>query len=318
MASKCPDCGDKRIAFSTRKPIARIFHPILPFRAGRCGNCKRRRTSVNGLSLLVCFAGPLLILTYFSEMVSGLQIAWRKVGFSAAAHESKPRTSPSKVVHNGKANVLSEVTKNGSLKGDIATSFTGPPLEKESPEGHDQKMSQSGQGLEALRYSNKTLDRYLAQQKKIIAAKERQIDELSNRLSQLEQAATTESPRAQATHTVARAEEAIVIRDIEQWRVAWQSQDVPAYISRYTSDFRPSNGLSHDAWLKDREGKVVRPKMISVQIRDLRIQRLDDNRWRAIFEQTYRSNTYRDVVMKELILVKVNGRYLIAKEQIAS
>lgn len=179
-------------------------------------------------------------------------------------------------------------------------------------------MSQSGQGLEALRYSNKTLDRYLAQQKKIIAAKERQIDELSNRLSQLEQAATTESPRAQATHTVARAEEAIVIRDIEQWRVAWQSQDVPAYISRYTSDFRPSNGLSHDAWLKDREGKVVRPKMISVQIRDLRIQRLDDNRWRAIFEQTYRSNTYRDVVMKELILVKVNGRYLIAKEQIAS
>ncbi len=286
MIRKCPDCGEKRVAFSTRKTIARFFHPVLPFRAGRCVNCKRRRTDVNGLWLIVCLAGFFLALAYMSGIMSSLQYTRQKIGNEGDVAQQNVIRLPQE-----------------------------PQLENGNLEREPRKIHQLGDDLETLRYSNETLSQHLVEQEKIIAAKERQIGELSSRLDKLEQKVTTGSLQVEVKDAAGEAEESIVIQYIERWRMAWQSQDVNAYISRYISDFRPSNGLSHRAWRKDRQVKIVRPKTISVQIRDLRLQRLDDSRWRAIFKQTYKSNTYSDVVTKELILVKVDSGYLIAKEQ---
>ncbi len=123
------------------------------------------------------------------------------------------------------------------------------------------------------------------------------------------------TPPTKARHTAPEAEVNIVMAAIEQWRMAWQAQDTDTYLSRYVDDFKPSNGLSHQDWRQDRQRKIALPKTISLEIRDLRLNRLDDDRWRAVFEQTYRSDTYRDVVTKTLVFIKVEDQYLIEKEQ---
>lgn len=286
MVRKCPDCGDKRVAFSTRKTTARFFHPILPLRAGRCVNCKRRRTDVNGLWLLACLAGFGLIFVYLSGIVSGLQDKRQKIGDSDHIAQQNKIAQPN-----------------------------GLPLKNGNLEREPRKINQLGDSLETLRYDNQTLSQHLIEQKKIIAAKERQIGELSSRLDQLEQKVSVESLQAEGQKAAGEAEKSMVMQSIEQWRMAWQSQDVNAYLSRYLSDFQPDNGWSHRAWRKDRQVKITRPKTISVEIRDLRLHRLDDNRWQAVFEQAYESNTYRDVVTKELILVQIDGGYLITEER---
>lgn len=194
MARKCPDCSDKRIAFSTRKTIARFFYPILPFRAGRCVNCKRRRTHVNSVALIACLVGSFLILVYLSTVVTGLQRTQRQTGekdaerlqalpghrpdhvSSAVAREQKPALPAVKEARDVKEATLSGLVKNGPLKND------GLALNR-------QKVKQGDYDLEALRDNNETLSQYLAQQQELIAAKERQINELSSRLNALEQKA---------------------------------------------------------------------------------------------------------------------------------
>jgi hypothetical protein len=107
-----------------------------------------------------------------------------------------------------------------------------------------------------------------------------------------------------------------VLELIETWRTAWQAQDVDAYIAHYTDTFEPANGRSHQAWLQDRQIKLTRARAISVQIDHLQVQRLEDQRWKASFQQHYQSNIYADKVAKELLLIKVGDQYLIDKEEV--
>lgn len=97
MIRKCPDCGEKRVAFSTRKTIGRFLHPILPFRAGRCVNCKRRRTDVNGWLLVVCLVAFFLIVTYVSIVVSGLSPKRQQMGGGGGGDLKASTHHPSKV-----------------------------------------------------------------------------------------------------------------------------------------------------------------------------------------------------------------------------
>ena len=109
-----------------------------------------------------------------------------------------------------------------------------------------------------------------------------------------------------------------VLRSIEAWKTAWQAQNVDAYLAQYAETFQPANGSSRQAWQQDRRVKVAQAKDISIQISDLRVQRLDDQRWKAIFQQRYQSATYADEVTKELLLIKAGDQYLIAEERVTS
>ena len=107
-----------------------------------------------------------------------------------------------------------------------------------------------------------------------------------------------------------------VLQSIEKWRAAWQAQNVAVYIAQYTDNFQPANGQSREAWMRDRRVKLMRPKTITVRIDNLQVQRQDRQRWKATFLQRYQSDTYQDVVTKELLLIQVDDHYLIEKEKV--
>ncbi len=321
MVRRCPDCGDKQIIFSTRKTITRFFSPLLPLRAGRCASCKRRRMRINSGLFIAVFA-IFLAFVLFPEIFESLRYLRQPEVSLADASAQKSHLRDVARIRDSKRDILNKPMEGQKqqqqqdVKDNTSQSETKIlTFEHEELERKHQEINQLNHSLGELKHDNKALSHDLRERKKVIAAKDRQIAELSRRLDELKQQVPETSLDTQVEPTTDEVEIDRVLQDIEQWRLAWQSQNATAYLSRYISNFQPSNGQSYQAWRKDRQRKLTRPKTISLQIRELELQRLDDQRWQVVFEQVYRSDTYRDVVRKELVLIKVNDQYLIEKEQ---
>lgn len=98
------------------------------------------------------------------------------------------------------------------------------------------------------------------------------------------------------------------------WAQAWSQRDVQAYLGAYTPDFAgtPAKG-THLSWVEQRRTRILARKRISVELADLQLVRQGDT-VTATFEQRYRSDGPVDHLRKRMVLVPVNGRWLIQFE----
>ena len=101
---------------------------------------------------------------------------------------------------------------------------------------------------------------------------------------------------------------------INRWATAWSSKDVEGYLASYTPTFRPNNGASHRAWADYRRDRLTKPKVIEVGLSNMRVAFNSSTSARATFNQKYRSDNYRDEVVKELVLAKSSGQWRIVSE----
>ncbi len=101
---------------------------------------------------------------------------------------------------------------------------------------------------------------------------------------------------------------------LNNWRKAWSAQNVEDYLSYYSADFTPNGSLSRSAWMKQRRVRLKRPKFINVSLTDIAVQLVDARSTRINFIQSYRSNTYRDRVKKQLEMQKEQGKWKIISE----
>jgi tetratricopeptide (TPR) repeat protein len=123
--------------------------------------------------------------------------------------------------------------------------------------------------------------------------------------------ATASAPRSgEPTPEVAES----ISRAIYEWSVAWQTQDVGAYLASYANNFTPEGGLSRTAWEAQRRDRVSSPGSITLRVVDPTIRLLDDGRARVTFRQEYQSDSFRNVTSKTLELRSTNGRWLIVRE----
>jgi chromosome segregation ATPase len=58
----------------------------------------------------------------------------------------------------------------------------------------------------------------------------------------------------------------IVELSINQWVNCWSSKDIEAYIASYASEFKPSRGLSRNAWEKGRRKRLANPAFIKITL----------------------------------------------------
>jgi len=89
---------------------------------------------------------------------------------------------------------------------------------------------------------------------------------------------------------------------LRSWLDAWQQKDIDAYLSHYSPDFQPSGGITRGSWIARRRQRLRKPAFIEVKISDSRTESAGDLRARIMFNQHYRSDTYRDEVFKTLEL----------------
>lgn len=102
---------------------------------------------------------------------------------------------------------------------------------------------------------------------------------------------------------------------VNNWASAWSAQNVDAYLANYGNDFVPPRGLSRKQWEKDRRIKLKRPDFIKVTLSSMKINLHGRDYAEVTFEQRYQSDTYGDKVKKELLMRKVDDKWLITQER---
>lgn len=126
----------------------------------------------------------------------------------------------------------------------------------------------------------------------------------------LKGAAAAAAPKAS---TPTPTETAIVA--LENWRKAWESKNLTHYLAAYAPDFRGSSP-SREAWVKQRESRILRPGSLDIRISDAQVQPIDSSKVRVHFRQTYRAEGYQGSTLKSLLMELDRGKWLILDERV--
>jgi uncharacterized protein (TIGR02266 family) len=111
--------------------------------------------------------------------------------------------------------------------------------------------------------------------------------------------------------------EARIRESLDAWAVAWASQEVDAYLGFYSAAFEPPGGQARGVWRRERRLRLLRPRHIGLEIRQVRVEPSGDGRYRVVFEQTYRSESFEDTVTKSMEWVFEGGVWKIVAEDTA-
>ncbi|PKO72595.1 MAG: hypothetical protein CVU20_00750 [Betaproteobacteria bacterium HGW-Betaproteobacteria-14] len=141
-------------------------------------------------------------------------------------------------------------------------------------------------------------------------------DALNARAQELIRELTPPPPAANAPAAPAAEAppERAVAEALKAWSVAWSGRNVQDYLDSYAPAFTPADGSSRDAWADKRKTALTRAKDISLDIRDIKLVVKDAKHASTAFTQAYRSESYKDVVLKTLAWEQVDGRWLIVRE----
>ena len=102
---------------------------------------------------------------------------------------------------------------------------------------------------------------------------------------------------------------------VNSWANAWSAKDADNYVKSYSAKFVPPNKLSRSKWQEQRRIRLSKPRYIKVILDNVRIEILSQDLAMVRFVQTYQSDSYKDQVNKQLLLNKVDGAWLISKEE---
>jgi adhesin transport system outer membrane protein len=124
-------------------------------------------------------------------------------------------------------------------------------------------------------------------------------------------AAATEAPAPPQSEAVP---ERAVAEALKAWTTAWSDRNAQAYLDAYAPGFAPADGSTREAWAVKRKRALERAKEISLDIRDIKLAVRDARHASTVFKQAYRSEQFKDVVLKTLEWERVDGRWLIVRE----
>ncbi len=100
---------------------------------------------------------------------------------------------------------------------------------------------------------------------------------------------------------------------LNDWANAWQAKDVNRYLSFYAPDFRSGQSDAR-TWQSQRRRMVTRPGEINVKLDEIEARELAPGRVETTFRQSYRSNSYTDVMLKSMVWQQIGGQWLIVQE----
>ncbi len=106
-----------------------------------------------------------------------------------------------------------------------------------------------------------------------------------------------------------------VVAVVKDWAASWSNQDLQDYFSYYSDDYRPELGRSRSEWQEIRRSRLTKPQWIKLDLADIRLRKLDNNRIQVKLKQIYRSDFYQDQIIKSLNLIKEDGQWRILMER---
>lgn len=123
-------------------------------------------------------------------------------------------------------------------------------------------------------------------------------------------------PAVPDPETIRAAQEDAVRQRIDSWRQAWANRDVEAYLAHYGTQFKPLKEATRAEWAANRRRIIGSRPDIALSLSQLRLLRMDDQRWQASFLQDYASGGYVEKQQpKTLELVQEDGQWFIVVER---
>ena len=128
--------------------------------------------------------------------------------------------------------------------------------------------------------------------------------------------AAPQSADAPASKTTASGEAGEVIAAIESWARAWSAKDATAYLALYAPGFRVPGNAPRAQWEALRRALIDKPRKIDVSISEPRISVGTPGRSTASFRQNYRSDSRDETDAKAMVLIRIDGKWLILEERV--
>jgi len=107
-----------------------------------------------------------------------------------------------------------------------------------------------------------------------------------------------------------------ILETVRAWAAAWSKKDAKAYLSFYAAAFKTPKGESRIKWEQVRRSRILGPRSISVTVASPRIELRSETSARIRFRQGYHSDVFNGNSTKTLLLLKHDGRWLIAEESV--
>ena len=96
----------------------------------------------------------------------------------------------------------------------------------------------------------------------------------------------------------------------------WANQDIEKYLSYYADEFVPDDSnLSKTEWENLRRVRLSRPKVIKLNLAEIKMNVSDNDIKTVTFKQSYQSDSYRDKVIKQLEMIEHFGQWKILSER---
>lgn len=108
-----------------------------------------------------------------------------------------------------------------------------------------------------------------------------------------------------------------LIQTVKNWASAWSNRDFENYVNAYTDNYKGGKS-NHRAWVDYRRSRILQAGKINVNVNYIRIKSRNAHRAIIDFEQAFKSPTYRDRVVKRIILTKQDNHWKISQERILS
>ncbi|MGA7178112.1 MAG: outer membrane protein assembly factor BamE [Thiobacillaceae bacterium] len=112
--------------------------------------------------------------------------------------------------------------------------------------------------------------------------------------------------------------ESPVLAAVQNWAKAWSARDEQGYLAAYSDDFKPGGGFTRAEWKKRRKMLLNLSKNIEVQVESPVVEFPKAGQALVTFNQYYRSDTFHDAVIKQLLMGLQDGRWLILEERVMS
>lgn len=103
---------------------------------------------------------------------------------------------------------------------------------------------------------------------------------------------------------------------VEAWAASWSEQRVDDYLSFYSSSFTPGDDVSLEEWQALRRSRIEAPESIKVAVALLDYE-VDGSSATVVFNQSYESNTFSDIVTKTLVLSREDEAWKIVRETVS-
>lgn len=107
--------------------------------------------------------------------------------------------------------------------------------------------------------------------------------------------------------------ETALLKAVQAWRKAWQTQDLPTYLNLYGPNFVPPQGASRQAWADTRRARIGSKQKIELSLKNLTLQ-MQGNTATVKFTQVYADERVRMVNGKTMVWQQADGRWLIQSE----